>query len=147
MTTIQQQRLTGIFLALFLGQFLYLRAHESWINYWLLTDSKQGTAIVTNESWWGHDRVGYKYEVAQQEFTGKDARPRHSQKDNGLQMGGQAIVYYSESHPWLSLLNKPRTVLVGFPVVVVALIIEVFALIAVVKPKSGWALGSQNQET
>ena len=146
MTNIQQQRLTGIFVALLLGWFLFLRAKESWTNYWLLTDSKQGAATVTNESWAGHDRVGYTYKVGQQEFTGKDGRPWHTQKDNGLHVGEQAVVYYSESHPWLSLLNRPRTVLEGFPVVVIVIIIEVFALIAVIKPKSGWALGSQTQE-
>ena len=145
MTNIQQQRLTAIFVALFLGQFLYLRAHESWINYWLLTDSKQGTATVTNESWSGHDRVGYTYMVGRQEFAGKDGRPRHTQKDNGLHVGEQAVVYYSESHPWLSLLDKPRTVLEGLPVVVIVLIIEVFAIIAIIKPKSGWALGSEKE--
>jgi hypothetical protein len=145
MTNFQQQRFTGTSVALFLGWFLFQRAQSSWVNYWLLADSKQGTAIVTNELWSGHDAVGYNYQVGQQEYTGKDVRPWHRLKNNGLHIGEQTIVYYSESHPWLSLLNRPRTFVEGWPVVLIALIIEVFAIIAIFNPKSGWALGSETK--
>lgn len=80
MTKLQEQRLTGTVVALFLSWFLFLQARSSWINYWLLVDSMEGTAIVTGESWSGHDAVDYAYQVGQQEYTGKDGRPWHTQK-------------------------------------------------------------------
>lgn len=137
-------RLTALILAIALGQFLYLRVRSAWTNYWLLSDAKQGTAIVTKELWSGHDAVGYEYVVDQKQYSGHSGRNWRDQKK--VQVGEEAVVYFSASHPWLSLLYMPRGVLEGLPVVIIALALEVFAVVTMIKPKSGWAFSLIEKE-
>lgn len=129
-------RLTGLILAIALGQFLFLRGRSAWINYWLLRDARQGSAIVTKELWSGHNAVGYKYFVAQEQYSGHSGRNSKDQKK--VQVGEEAVVYFSASHPWLSLLYMPNGVLEGLPVILVVLLLELFAVITIINPTSRW---------
>jgi len=131
-------RFAGLIIALALGDFLFLQARSAWTNYWLLTDGRQGTAIVTHELWSGHNGVGYKYVVAEKEYSGRSGR-NSSEKYNHVQPGEESIVFFSASHPWLSSLNKPEYVAPGWPVILIVVAFEVFALITIIKPTSGWA--------
>ena len=142
--TARGARLTALVLAMALGQFLYLRAESAWTNYWLLTDARQGTALVTNERWSGHGAVGYKYVVDQKQFTGHSGRNWKDPKR--VEVGEETVVYFSASHPWLSLLYMPRGMLEGLPVILIVLVIEVFALITIIKPRSGWAFSLMEKE-
>jgi hypothetical protein len=132
-------RLTALIMVIFLTDFLYLRAEDAWTNYWLLTDAQQGMAIVTHKLWSGHDQVGYDYTVSNVNYTGKSARNRKDPKYGNVQSGQQSIVYYSFSHPSISLLYKPDTVIPGFPVIIIVLVLEFFAIVTIINPKSGWA--------
>ncbi len=132
-------RLAGLIIALFLGDFLYLRAEEAWTNYWLITDGKPGVAVVTKELWSGHNQIGYTYTVNHADYTGKSARNWKDPKYANVQIGEQSVVYYSASHPWISLLNKPNTLLAAWPVTLIVLILEFFAVMTVINPKSKWA--------
>ena len=137
-------RLTGLILAIALGQFLFLRARSAWTNHWLLNDAQQGKAIVTRELWSGHNAVGYKYTVGGMEYSGHSGRNWKDQKK--VQVGEETVVYFSASHPWLSQLYKPEVALEGLPVSIVVLVLEAFAVITIIKPKSGWALSLMEKE-
>lgn len=137
-------RLTGLVLALALGQFLFLRVRSTWTNYWLLSDARHGTAIVTKELWSGHNAVGYKYVVDQKQYSGHSGRNWKEKKE--AQVGDETVVYFSASHPWLSLLYMPQGVLDGLPVIIIVLVIEMFAVITIIKPKSGWAFSLLEKE-
>src|SRR4051794_13400096 len=132
-------RLAGLVLALVLGQFLFLRARSGWTNYWLLTDARKGTAIVTKELWSGHNAVGYQYDVDHRQYHGQSGRNWQDQKYSTVQVGEESVVFFSASHPWLSLLYMPRGVLEGLPVILIVVVFELFAVITVIKPTSGWA--------
>jgi hypothetical protein len=133
-------RLIGLIIAIALGDFLFVRTREAWTNYWLLQDGQQGMAVVTHELWSGHNAVGYRYMVNQQEYVGKSGRNWQEANYSNVQVGGKSVVYFSISHPWLSLLYKPRTVIEGLPVVIIAFLIELFAITTVLNPKKGkWA--------
>jgi len=130
-------KLVGLILALALGQFLFLRVRSAWTNYWLLQDAHEGTAIVTKDLWSGHNAVGYEYVVDQKHYSGHSGRNSMDQKK--VQVGEETVVYFSASHPWLSLLYMPQAVLKGLPAIIIVLVLEVFAIITILKPKSGWA--------
>lgn len=137
-------RLTSLILAIALGQFLFLRARSAWTNHWLLNDAQQGSAVVTKELWSGHNAVGYEYLVGDKEYSGRSGRNWKNQKM--VQIGENTTVYFSASHPWLSLLYKPEVVLEGLPVTMIVLVLEVFAVITIVRPKSRLALSLIDRE-
>ena len=138
--------MVALIVALALGDFLYERARSAWNCHWVLTDAQDGTALVTQEHWSGHGSVDYQYTVGQNQFKGFSVRNPKDQKK--VEIGGQTTVYFSASHPWLSLLYKPdpEDVLPGFPVILVALAFEAFAVITIIKPKSGWAFSFVEEE-
>jgi hypothetical protein len=130
-------RLTGLILALALGDFLFVRAHSAWTDYWLIKDAQKATALVTNEHWSGHNSVDYEYTVGQKRYTGHSARNPKDAKP--IQPGEKTTVYFSASHPSLSLLYLPDTILEGLPVILIVIVFEAFAVITILNPKSGWA--------
>jgi hypothetical protein len=134
-------RIVALVLAIALGQFLYLRVRESWTNYWLLKDAQKGIARVTKELWSGHNAVGYNYIVDGKEFVGRGARSWDDSKYRDVRVGQESVVYFSASHPWLSQLSMPRAIIAGAPVVLMVLGLEFFAVITIINPTSGWALG------
>jgi hypothetical protein len=73
-------RFFGLFIAIVLGDFLFVQARSGWTNYWLLKDSQQGMAVVTHELWSGHNAVGYKYTVNQKDYVGKSGRNWQEEK-------------------------------------------------------------------
>lgn len=131
-------RLTGLVLAFALGYFLYGRASYAWADYWLLRDARQGTATVIGEHWSGHAAVDYWYEVGHVHYRGHSSRNWKDEKK--VQAGDQTKVFFSESHPGISCLYMPDTILEGWPVILVALVIELFAFITIINPRSSWAL-------
>ena len=126
-------------MAIALGQFLLLRVRSAYTNYWLLRDAQNGTAIVTKDLWSGHNAVGYKYVVDQKQYSGHSGRNWQDQKYSKVQVGEESVVYFSTSHPWLSLLYMPRAVLEGLPVIIIVVVLEAFAVGTIINPKSGWA--------
>ena len=120
--------MVGLILAIALGQFLFLRLRSTWINYWLLRDAQKGTAIVTKELWSGHNAVGYRYVVDQKQYSGHSGRNWQDKSYSKVQVGEESVVYFSASHPWLSLLYMPRAVLEGLPVIIIVLIVEAFEI-------------------
>jgi hypothetical protein len=77
-----------------------------------------------------------RYKVNQREYTGRSGRnwrdPRYSQ----VQVDEKSAVYFSASHPWLSLLYKPDAILEGAPVILIALVLEFLVILTIVNPKS-----------
>lgn len=139
-------RLTGLILAIALGQFLYVWTRSAWINYWLLEDAQKGSAIVTKELWSGHNMVIYRYFVDQREYTGKSARNSDDKNYSKAQIGEESVVYFSTSHPWLSLLYMPRRIWEGLPVTIIVLILESMALVTLANPSSGWAFNLMEEK-
>jgi hypothetical protein len=113
-------RIFALIIAMLLGHFfIVVQAQDTWKKYWILKDGQQGTAIVTKVLWTGHNAVAYKYQFNQTEYEGEGARNHQDPRYAHVMAGEQSIVYFSASHPWLSLLNRPRTAMVeGLPVVV-----------------------------
>jgi hypothetical protein len=120
--------------------FLWPDARHSWVNYWLLQDSQQGLAVVTDEYWGGHDVVDYKYIVNQKEYTGRSPRNWENEKYRNVQVGGESVVYFSASHPWLSLLHKPTRVVEVWPITLLILLVEFLFVMTIVNPKGKWAM-------
>jgi hypothetical protein len=139
-------RLTALILALALGGFLFVRARSAWTFHWILSDAQEGTALVTQEHWSGHNAVDYQYTVNQRRYDGHSAR--NSKDPKKVQAGEQATVYFSASHPWLSLLYLPQSedVLQGFPFILIVLVFEAFAVITFINPNSGWAFSLIDKE-
>jgi hypothetical protein len=141
-----QIRVVGLVLVAILGDFLIGQSREAWKNYWLMRDSKQGMATITNPYWGGHDMYDYRYVVDGREYVGVSYRDWQSPKYSDVQPSGEAVVYFSGSRPWLSLLYKPRTIIEGLPVLVVAFLFELLAVITVIRPKSKWAFNLSGKD-
>ena len=139
-------RIAALILAIGLGQFLHLRVREAWTSYWLLKDAQKDTALVTKELWSGHNAVGYKYVVNGRQYASHGGRSWDDPKYRDAKVGQESVVYFSASHPWLSQLSMPRTILEGAPVVLVVLGLELFAMVTVIKPTSRWAFSFLEKE-
>jgi len=109
------------------------------MSYWLRTDSQQGIAKVTADYWGGHGQVVYYYDVNQKHYTGISGTNWKDPRYDNVRPGGKAVVYYSASHPWLSALYMPDTVVEGLPVLIIAFLIELVAIVTIIYPGSGWA--------
>jgi hypothetical protein len=140
-------QLGNLTIALVLGYFLFLQTQFTWTKYWLLKDYQQGMAVVTKETWSGHNKVDYKYVVGQKEYTGRSYRNWEDPVYSQVRVGGESVVFFSASHPWLSLLYKPHTVVEGIPALAVAVILELFAIVSLIRPKSKWAFSSADKKT
>ena len=142
--------LTFPLVAIALGYFILSMAWQWRADFWLLEDSQPGVAVLTNKYWSGHGIFEYEYVVDQKHYTGRSRRNSEDEKYRNAGVGGKTVVYISASHPWLSSLNKPRSVGAGWPVVLIALLIEVQFLITIINPNSKWAfkdiVRKQNQE-
>ena len=132
-------RLTSLIIALVLGYFILGWVQSAWMNYWLKADSERGLATVIKENWSGHGRIVYRYVVNQREYTGVSYRNREDPRYSKVQPGDESIVYFSVSHPWLSQLNKPSAVLEGWPILLIVLPLEFFAVMTFLKTESKWA--------
>jgi hypothetical protein len=128
-----------------LACWLFLQARSSWRNYWLLKDGQPGMAVVTKEYWGGHGQVIYRYVVNQQEFTGISKRNWQEEKYKSVRPGEEAVVYFSASHPWLSLLYKPDVIVEILPALI-PLVLGVFVVMTAVNPKSKWSLNLSDRK-
>ena len=128
-------------LALLLGKIFVLdQAQAWWTKHWILKDWQEGMAVVTDVR--SHDSVAYRYVVNLKEFTGSDFRSWQDPRYAHVGIGEHTIVYFSTSHPWLSLINRPRSeVPEGLPLLMLVWFIAARLLIAVINPKSKWAFG------
>ena len=117
--------------------FLIFPAMQAWKTYWLLKDGQQGMAEIIGFA--AKNGVVYRYRVHQKEYTGKDRRTWDDRVKQGARQG--PIVYFFSSHPWLSQLHQPTTLMPpGLPVLIVAWIMLGLLLVTVVGPNSKWAL-------
>ncbi len=78
MTRSLEQRLVLSIPAGFLALLIYAGVHESWRNYWLMADGVQGTAVILEEH--SHGGVDYKYNLDDEEYTGRSQRNRDRPK-------------------------------------------------------------------
>ncbi len=134
-------------LAAILGHFIFGFVQNGWRNYWLMTDVQPGMATITKPYWGGHNMYDYQYVVEGREYTGISYRDWQSPRYSSVQSGGEAIVYFSASRPWLSLLYKPTAVIEGLPVLVIVFLLELFAVVTVIRPKSAWAFNLSGKPT
>jgi hypothetical protein len=136
----QSVRFPASIAVLFFGWFLVGEARSMWTSYWLLRDRQQGSAVVTKEH--GHNVVDYSYRVNGKAYRGTDRRRYLTQEHRyvNIFVGGEAVVYFSSSHPWLSALTPPDNILpAGFPGTLLFLAMEIWFLITLVNPNSRWA--------
>jgi hypothetical protein len=96
----------AVIFVVFLGFILFSQLQYLPTDYWILTDGAETTALVTGKDFFWGKSVAYSYTVAGQEYTGKEV-PKWPYPE----VGDQCMVYYSVSHPWLSLLIKPKSLL------------------------------------
>jgi hypothetical protein len=125
---------------LFVGWFLIGEARDMWTRYWLLKDGQQETAVVTYEH--ARNVVDYSYRVGGREYKGTDRRRylRERHEYVNVRLGGHAVVYCSSSHPWLSSLTPPESILPdGFLGVLLFLMLEIWFIITLINPNSRWA--------
>lgn len=136
-------------LTLLLGYyFIIAPAQEAWSNYWLVKDGQEGTAVVTKELWTGHNVVRYRYRVNQKEYTGQDYRSWQDPKYAHVLVGERAPVYFSSSHPWLSALNRPRSVMIeGLPVMILVWCLIALLVLTAINPGGKWALKFSKSQT
>ena len=134
------QRVFALSVVVLLGYvFVFWPVQEWWTNYWLLRDCEQGLAVVTLEK--EHGQVAYQYFVSGRAYTGSDYRSLEDATYANVIVGGHTVVHYSRSHPWLSRIDKPRSSLpVGLPLLIFVWLVEIRAVLAVIKPGSKWAL-------
>lgn len=95
----------------FLSLFLFGQARTVWRKYWILRDGRRSTALVTRK--YGHELVDYSFHVNGKEYKGTDREKYVSQEHRyeDVTLGGEAVVYFSSSHPWLSSLARPDSIL------------------------------------
>ena len=121
----------------FLSLFLFGQARTVWRKYWLLRDGQQSTALVTWK--YGHELVDYSFRANGKEYKGTDREKYVSQEHRyeDVTLGGEAVVYFSTSHPWLSSLARPDSILPdGFLGVIVFLVFDILLIRLLIDPDS-----------
>ena len=81
----------------------------------------------------------YRYAVSETTFSGVSLRDSKDERHRNAKIGEEAVVYYSASHPWLSLLYKPEGIIDILPALI-AFALVLFVVVTAVRPKSKWAL-------
>jgi len=128
--------------------FLFLPATETWHSYLLMKDGRQGRAEIIQFA--PKTQVVYRYRVGQKEYTGRDRRTDEERRAarNNLEEERNPTVYYSASHPWVSRLHRPTTLIPpGLPVFILAWFFLVLILVTIVNPKNKWALQMGGKKT
>jgi hypothetical protein len=136
------ERLVLLIPASFLAYaFLILPGIETWQSYWLMKDGQKGRAEIIRFT--PKTAVVYRYWVNQREYTGRDRRTdeeRRAAKGN-VEEERSPTVYYSASHPWVSRLQRPTTLIpAGLPVLLLAWFLLALMILTMVNPKHNWAL-------
>lgn len=89
--------------------------HES---NWILRDGVLTTAHVTGVG--SHNCVYYTYSVAGTHYSGYGTREYRDPRYASVGTGGQTVLWYSASHPWISSPLRPRAMYDGSPFVIIA---------------------------
>lgn len=121
-----------LIISFFAAMVLVGQSLTAWKIHWLLIDGWHGTAIIVYTS---KGNASYTYTVNNKTYNGSDSSVKTP--------GETAEVYYSDSHPWLSLLKKPNSI---FPVVlkvVLTVAVASFLVLAILRP-GGVRLGKLN---
>ena len=109
-------------------------------NYWILKDGVQSTGIVTEV-----DRgaaIHYRYVVRETTYFGYGRREYRNHMDIEVGVDGNSVVWYSSSHPWLSVANRPTTVLFALPWIVIVMGLDLLCIVGLVK---SWATPSSSK--
>ena len=133
-------RVQGAVLAIALAVPLFSVAQGWWLNYWILMDGQTATAQVTELYWGGHGKVNYRYAVAKVEYTGHSIRNWRDARYSRVGIGEQCPVFFSASHPQLSVLYYPQTVVDAWPMALIILLLEACAVATLINPQNRWAL-------
>src|SRR5829696_6754362 len=67
-------RLIALVVAAALGSFLVGRGRLARTNYWVLKDGQPAKGVVIKDAPSGHNRVIYRYQVNEKEYTAKSRR-------------------------------------------------------------------------
>jgi hypothetical protein len=121
-----------LFLALFVAAMICSCLHDNWKEFWLAVDGKQIMARITNP---GLKPGSYDYEYAVNgiQYTGNGHEG--VDLDENTHINGQAFVFVSSSHPWLSSPKIPSFSLwMALGEMTVLFCIEFFILKAALKP-------------
>jgi len=120
--------------------FVLDEAQTWWTQRWILKDGQQGMAIVAKVR--DHNSVVYRYRIDQKEFTGADFRDSGDPRYAHVGIGERTAIYFSSSHPWLSLIKLPRSQMPeGLPFLLLVWFVAARLFIAAIKPRSKWAYG------
>ena len=80
-------------------------------RYWILHDGVRTIGHVTGEG--GHNVIYYTYRAAGTRFSGGGPRDYRDERYAHVGVGGESVVWYSASHPWISTPCRPDSVLDG----------------------------------
>jgi len=131
-----------------LSWFLFGHARGVWRNYWILRDGQQGKALVTRK--YGHELVDYSFNVNGKEYKGTD-RERYINQDHRYEdvaLGGEAVIHFSSSHPWLSSLARPSSILTeDFLGVIVVLLFDIWLIRLLIHPHSKYVYADPRRAT
>ncbi|SPE54233.1 hypothetical protein SBV1_1770021 [Verrucomicrobia bacterium] len=131
-------RLVTLIPTVLLGSLIFSFFHGAWVNFHLMQNAQQTKALITKEH--AHGVVDYKYTVEGKEYDGKGQRNWDLGIYRNVTVGEESIVYFSTSHPWMSSLEMPRVLITAWPVLLIALGMELFLVMTVINPKGKWAL-------
>jgi hypothetical protein len=99
-------------LIVFAGTPYLNSARIAWTTHWLLEDGREGTAVVTRERFGGRAwRIGYAYTVEGHTFDAIWSVRSDDETEKrffNARVGERLPVYFSESHPWLSSLDRRK---------------------------------------
>lgn len=83
--------------------------------------------------------VNYTFRVNGKEYKGTD-RERYISQDHRYEdvtLGGETVVHFSSSHPWLSSLARPESILPdGFLGILVFLLFDILLIRTLIDPNS-----------
>jgi hypothetical protein len=128
--------------------FVVVPVQDTRTNYWLLKDGQQGVAVVTKVLWSGHNAVAYGYSVRGEKHQGQDSRNWKDPRYAHVVAGEETVVYYSLSHPALSRLTLPETILVGgLPMMLIVWFLIVLLVVTAIKPDHRWALNLRGKQS
>ncbi|MDB6064413.1 MAG: hypothetical protein JWR26_621 [Pedosphaera sp.] len=109
-----------VVLALLVGGMIFSACRDYWKDFWISLDARKTVATIITER--SHGVYDYQYLVNGVQYIGQGQRGRTL--DSDAHVGGQALVYLSSSHPWLSAPQLP-VFSPWNPLVIIAVLIAV----------------------
>lgn len=130
-----EQRIFALFFAVLIGSILVsVPLNDLWTRYWVMRDTRQGTALVSDYEKPG--AVGYQYRVDGRTYSGGVRFNMNDHRYATALVGNSLTIHYSASHPSLSTADVPTELLDGGRLVFVLVLglFEVSCLIRVIAP-------------